>query len=258
VQTSSATILRYYWIESLPYLIYSLNILQTAFTSPPNSSGRFTHASKFQYFNFVDNIQSLMEYVRQIACDEANYDCALRMTDLIYADSVDIDFDSISNALIVRALWSESRLSDKKWWETHFLPPKGSSAEVGVLINETPEEPDELRYSGFLTKIGEDDKPGTFEPSKLITGFESLANVTIYSACTLLISVPSPPPSHLTFIQNFISKTNRASSNTAVNFSNLLSQSSKPKLLSTHLLNLGIHAFHRSLPPFRPFVLSFT
>ena len=31
--------------------------------------------------------------------------------------------------------------------------------EVGVLANETPTEPEELSLGGFLTVIGEDEKP---------------------------------------------------------------------------------------------------
>jgi hypothetical protein len=30
---------------------------------------------------------------------------------------------------------------------------------VGILMNETPENDEELRYSGFLTQVGKDSKP---------------------------------------------------------------------------------------------------
>jgi hypothetical protein len=74
---------------------------------------------------------------------------------------VDFDYDSISNAFTISAFWSKSRLDDEKWWETHLLPPQGDSIEIGALTNETPDEAEELRYSGFLTKIGEDAEPCT-------------------------------------------------------------------------------------------------
>jgi hypothetical protein len=134
---------------------------QTAFTSPPNLSGRFTHAAIFQYYDYVSSLNPLIYSIQKAACGETNYDCALQVSDLIYADSIDIDYDSISNAFTVGAFWSKSRLDDKKWWETHLRPRHGDSVEIGALTNETPEEAEDLRYSGFLTKIGENTEPCT-------------------------------------------------------------------------------------------------
>jgi hypothetical protein len=112
----------------------------------------------------VNNIQHLIQYIQQAACGESNYDCALRVSDLKSADTVDMNYDSISNAFTISALWSKSPLGDEKWWETHLLPSQGHSTEIGALTNETPEEPEELRYSGFLTKIGEDAQPCRSKP----------------------------------------------------------------------------------------------
>ena len=35
-----------------------------------------------------------------------------------------------------------------------------AKVEVGVLANEVPTEPEELKLGGWLTVVGEDEKPG--------------------------------------------------------------------------------------------------
>lgn len=42
--------------------------------------------------------------------------------------------------------------------------PASGSLEVGVLINEKPEEAEELRYSGFLAQVGSDEKTSMEPP----------------------------------------------------------------------------------------------
>jgi len=39
--------------------------------------------------------------------------------------------------------------------------------EVGLLVPEQPEEPEELKLGGFLTVVGEDEEPGEFSPMTL-------------------------------------------------------------------------------------------
>ncbi|KAF2430467.1 PIG-X-domain-containing protein [Tothia fuscella] len=130
----------------------------SAFTTPPNISGRFSHSASRQYFQPLESTDNLVAYIGQTTCSEHNYECKLRVHDLLTADYIDGDYDSISHAVNLRAYWSQSHLTDKLWWETHHIPANGS-LEVGVLINETPDEEEELRYSGFLTQVGDDDKP---------------------------------------------------------------------------------------------------
>jgi hypothetical protein len=95
-------------------------------------------------------------------CGEDQYPCRLRAHDLQWADYLDIDYDAVSHAFVLRAFWSQSRADDAKWYETHLKGIKSSDTlEVGVLMNEISEEEEELRYSGFLTQVGRDKKPST-------------------------------------------------------------------------------------------------
>jgi hypothetical protein len=107
---------------------------------------------------------NLVTYCQILFCPETNFKCKLRTQDLLTADYVDADWDSISGALTFKAYWSSARGNEGLWKETHSLQVgakeggKGS-LEVGVLMNEVTAkgEEEELKYSGFLTQVGKDD-----------------------------------------------------------------------------------------------------
>ena len=74
------------------------------------------------------------------------------------ADSVDIDFDTISQALSISTFHAKS--IDQFGWTDRFSNFDGAvKVEVGVLATEKSTEPEELSLGGFLTIVGEDDKP---------------------------------------------------------------------------------------------------
>ena len=72
-----------------------------------------------------------------------------------------MDYDSISHALTIKAFWMRSSIGDGSWSEKH-RKSANDTIEVGVLMNENPDEPEELRYSGWLTVLGKDKKPCAF------------------------------------------------------------------------------------------------
>jgi hypothetical protein len=84
-----------------------------------------------------------------------------------HAASVDIDFDAISHTVDLSALWSADKdavsrrpgsgITDRavvKYRESHRV-------EVGVLQNEPVKEVEELSLGGYLTVLGEHEKPST-------------------------------------------------------------------------------------------------
>ncbi|MCJ1476894.1 protease B nonderepressible form [Lambiella insularis] len=74
------------------------------------------------------------------------------------SDYVDIDFDTISQALTIITFHAGPPFSTG--WTERISNLKGAvKAEIGVLANEPPKEPEELSLGGFLTTIGEDSKP---------------------------------------------------------------------------------------------------
>jgi len=77
----------------------------------------------------------------------------------LFADYVDIDYDTISGAVSITTEWS--RASGKSGWSETITPVDGSDqVEVGVLHSQKAEELEELSLGGYLTVIGQDAKPG--------------------------------------------------------------------------------------------------
>lgn len=108
---------------------------------------------------------NLATYCQILFCPNDNFQCNLPTRQLLAADSLDVDWDSISGALNFKAYWSGAG-GKEGWKDTHSLREttkeggKGS-LEVGVLMNEVTAkgEEEELKYSGVLTQIGKDDHP---------------------------------------------------------------------------------------------------
>ena len=138
---------------------------ETAFSTPNVISTRFASGASREYFSFVHSLQQLSFFIQKEICgeEEKSIPCRLRAHDLVKADLLDIDYDAVSQALVVKAMWTNPNGDDGKWYETLM---KGSreedTLEVGVLMGEEALEEEELRFSGFLTKVGQDDKPGSF------------------------------------------------------------------------------------------------
>lgn len=112
-----------------------------------------------------------------------------------YASYLDIDFDVISHAVTLSGFWREGLSAGM----AKSVPSKGSptdSLEVGVLVAEKPDEPEELKFGGYLTVIGEDD-----EPSKLDHCFNTtlilLESIMLTSFTQTRLSSPFLPATTL-------------------------------------------------------------
>ena len=85
------------------------------------------------------------------------------------ADTVDIDYDSISHVLTFAAYWSRpptvlydpvsGQVAHNAWSLTIPASRAREKVEVGVLRNEPPVDPSEVKLSGFIATVGEDDQP---------------------------------------------------------------------------------------------------
>ncbi|GAB7347821.1 hypothetical protein MBLNU459_g5358t1 [Dothideomycetes sp. NU459] len=74
------------------------------------------------------------------------------------ATTVDFDFDAISHALKLTAVWAQAP-GGGVWSETIRLQSTSDTIEVGILNTEKATEPEELSLGGFLIVLGEDGKP---------------------------------------------------------------------------------------------------
>ncbi|APA10579.1 hypothetical protein SS1G_12618 [Sclerotinia sclerotiorum 1980 UF-70] len=115
---------------------------------------RFASNAATQYYQPLEDLTNLVEYIQQKICKASDKECLRRANSLSYASSVDIDFDTISHALNIIAYW------EPQTWEPEITNAASKDrVEVGILSVETPLQPEELSLAGFLTVVGEDSKP---------------------------------------------------------------------------------------------------
>ena len=98
-----------------------------------------------------------MTYLQQKICPEIDESCGLRAASLKSADYLDVDYDAISQSLVLSAFW-HSPPQAEVWDERITNSQTSTKVEVGVLANEKPTEPEELSLAGFLAIVGEDRK----------------------------------------------------------------------------------------------------
>lgn len=134
---------------------------QESFIKIPVISERFSSATSLQYYHLLPTLDNFVSYIQEYAChDTRDSPCHKKTSTIQSASYVDIDFDAISHSLSINAFWDAS-VNPHGWSETVEKSRSQDKIEVGVLEAEKPTEPEELSLSGFLTVVGEDDKPGT-------------------------------------------------------------------------------------------------
>lgn len=102
-----------------------------------------------------------MTYIQQKVCVD-NGLCKGRADALNLADHVDIDYDTISQSLVISAFWHSEATTGS--WDEQIDKQGGSvKIEVGVLATEKATRPEELSLGGFLAVLGEDIKPSTLD-----------------------------------------------------------------------------------------------
>jgi hypothetical protein len=114
-------------------------------------------------------LNGLVTYIQQKIC-RANTACLEHAASILSADSVDIDYDSISHSFIISGYFSKSP-GNRGWTEKIRQREFGwDKVEVGLLELEGATNPEELSMGGLLTVVGEDDKPSMFaNPSRMVT-----------------------------------------------------------------------------------------
>lgn len=79
---------------------------------------------------------------------------------------IDIDYDAISQTIVFTALWHKAP-SEKGWIDHIKTPREGSTIEIGVLAHEPNTDPEDIQFGGFLTVLGQDDKPSDLPSTSL-------------------------------------------------------------------------------------------
>lgn len=139
---------------------------QTSFILPPMLSRRFTSNPPVQFHQLVPSLDEFVTYVQHKVCslrgDEHRITCQSHVSSFLSADSLDIDYDSISQTLTVAAYWSKPPQKGG-WTETiEKRETATDQVEVGMLALERAIKPEDLSVGGFLAVLGEDQSLSTF------------------------------------------------------------------------------------------------
>jgi hypothetical protein len=145
------------------------NSPNTTFTRPDVLSERFANSASLQYHALLPSLQQLVAYIQRHICPSSDVVCAHDVSLINIADTLDLDYDSISHTLTVTAFWSQppavlfdpvSETTTKGEWTIDIRRvSKLDRVEVGVLSSSPATDAHDLQLSGFLTVIGEDEKP---------------------------------------------------------------------------------------------------
>ncbi|PLB43188.1 PIG-X-domain-containing protein [Aspergillus steynii IBT 23096] len=179
---------------------------ETSFITPPILSTRFASTAAYQYHALLPSLDTLVSYIQNKVCAASgSEECLRHAASLASADSLDINYDSISHALTLTGYWARSPSGG--WTEKIQKQAAGAGqVEVGFLGTEKALEPEEIKMGGLLGVVGSDDqlKPTLFSfPSR----HHSLPSEATYSVSfpaptglhpTMTISIPrsglEPPP----------------------------------------------------------------
>jgi len=96
----------------------------------------------------------LSSYIRSIVCNQKDIHCPPDAFDLSDLSYLDLDYDTLTHALTLTGL--SPSVGENGISASRSAPDR---VEVGMLNNEKPDEPEELKLGGFLTIIGEDTSP---------------------------------------------------------------------------------------------------
>ncbi|KAH0559885.1 hypothetical protein GP486_003597 [Trichoglossum hirsutum] len=131
---------------------------EKSFIRLPLISERFSSSSAFQYHQPLASLKELITYIHQKICPSSDSACHDRALALLSASYLDIDYDTISHSLVLNAFWEQA--PDSGLWNDVFeVIGDKDKVEIGILANEDPLEPEELKLGGWLTVVGEDEKP---------------------------------------------------------------------------------------------------
>ncbi|RHZ48081.1 protease B nonderepressible form [Aspergillus turcosus] len=102
-----------------------------------------------RYYSRLPSLQNLVTFIQHKFCDRSDEQCFRHAESILSADSVDVNYDSISHALTVSGYWSRS--PGQGWTEQIKKHPAGThQVEVGLLGVESAIEPEELKMEPTL------------------------------------------------------------------------------------------------------------
>ncbi|KAF1839008.1 PIG-X-domain-containing protein [Decorospora gaudefroyi] len=125
----------------------------------PVLSERFRMSASWQYYAYLEDMEAVGRLLRGKVCGEAEgkgacEDWVRRVGEASY---VDVDYDTISRTVVVTAVWDSD--GEEGWNDTILLPSPDATVEIGVLNHESNADAEDIQFGGFLTVLGQDDRP---------------------------------------------------------------------------------------------------
>lgn len=143
---------------------------KASFITPPILSTRFAASTSAQFYTRLPSLDSLVAYIERGVCSSSSDpdNCRQQAEALRSADSLDINYDSISHALTVSGFWASA--PEGGWTEEIAKPVRQGTdqIEVGLLGAEPAREPEEIKMGGLLGVVGNDDQLSMSTLSTLI------------------------------------------------------------------------------------------
>jgi hypothetical protein len=127
----------------------------------PVLSERFSMSATSQYYDyFLDEIDRWKGPFQRAFCGEnGNRYCEILVNRFVTSNYLDVDYDTISRSVVLTAGWAQTPEGDQGWAERIRLPKKDATVEIGVLTLEGNADPEDIQFGGFLTVLGQDERP---------------------------------------------------------------------------------------------------
>ncbi|KAJ6007690.1 hypothetical protein N7540_011666 [Penicillium herquei] len=144
--------LRLRWATERPFDAIEPFASRETFIAPPPQATHAGAATSLQYHTELPSLKSFVDYIEQVFCDrikDRSNECSGTAESLLTADTVDLDYDSNSNTLVLSGLWSTA--PDGGWSEEIKAPSsKSDKVEFGLLGAERGISADEIKIGGLL------------------------------------------------------------------------------------------------------------
>jgi hypothetical protein len=131
----------------------------------PVLSERFSMSTSNQYYAYLGDIDSLTGHFQRLICGETGDEsCAGTTKEFMTSRYIDVDYDTISRAVVLTAGWPSAHDEGEGWTEEIIRPHADATVEIGVLTHEGNADPEDIQFGGFLTVLGQDERPSTLPP----------------------------------------------------------------------------------------------
>jgi hypothetical protein len=116
-----------------------------------------------QYYAFLPSVKDIAQDLKGAFCKGSSHACEELLQSFADATYLDMDYDTISRALIINAGFP-SAPTRSGWTERLFKRDGDGTVEIGILNHEPNPDPEDVQFGGFLVVLGDDDKPSTSPP----------------------------------------------------------------------------------------------